>query len=198
MWQPPITADDFVLKPSWTCTVTYYYDSSGNHTSTTTGQSDARPVSNDVLFPVSLPPGTKIRGAKVHSAHTTGLHGGAFRVNGKNPDSDGFVELDTFEVVDGCIAVTFTWTAYRDSTTAHNGEAPAYTGTSSQTVTKSHNSPSTVSEVYLLIDTVAGGCIYHAENGELVPYQLYHAEDGVLVPYQIQHAEDGALAPYGG
>lgn len=41
-----------------------------------------------------------------------------------------------------------------------------------------------------------GPAVYHAEDGELVPYMLYHAEDGELIPYSLYKAVDDELVKY--
>ena len=198
MAQQTITADDFRLTSTWSCRVVYKYDTSGNFTGSTCTQSSLVTASNTVRFAVDLPSGAKVSSAKVHASHTTGLYGGTFKIAGSSPDSDGFVELSSPDFSAGYIDVAFSWTANTDGSTAHSGEAPAYNGSTPRIVVKDHESPSNVTEVYLLIETSGGtGYIYHAEDGVLVPYQLYHAEDGALVPYQLQHAEGGVLVPYG-
>ena len=197
MAQQTIAADDFSLNSTWTCRIVYKYDTSGNYTGSTCTQSGLTTASNTVRFAVELPSGAPVSSAKVHASHTTGLYGGTFKIAGSSPDSDGFVELASPDFSAGYIDVTFTWTAYTDGSTAHSSEAPAYSGSTPVIQTRSHESPSSISEVYLLIETEeAGGYIYRAESGQLVPYQLCRAESGQLVPYRLHRAESGQLVPY--
>lgn len=137
-------------------------------------------ASKTVTFEYKLPAGTKVKSAQVHSTWGSPLSGYSLRtVNGSTPDASGMVSVD-IDTKATSVDVVFRFRANGDTSTTGNRSATA-----------------SVSEIYLLIETV-GGCIYRAENGVLVPYQLYRAENGVLVPYQFQHAENGALAPYGG
>lgn len=186
MAQMTIPADGFTLNSTWSCRVVYTYNSTGSFLSSTCTQSNLTTATNTVRFSVSLPMGAKVKSAKVHAAHTTGLLGGKFLINEAEPDEDGFVTLNDTDFSAGYVDVAFSWKAYTDGSSAHGSEYPTYNGTSSQTVTRSHESPSTVSDVYLLLETTGGtGYIYHAEDGVLVPYSFYRAENGALVLYTL-------------
>lgn len=135
-------------------------------------------ASKSVTFEYALPAGTTVKSAKVHSRWSSPSSGFYFRnVNGVAPDSDGMVAVE-IDPAETSVKVTFSFRA-RGSTSS----------------TGSHSGTTTVSEIYLLIET-EGGYIYLGEGGKLVPYQLCRGEDGKLVPYQLHHAEGGKLAPY--
>lgn len=194
MGQHKLNVAEFNLTSTWTCTVTYNYDSAGNLA--TSSHTQANGISASERNTLTIPDAIfkKLKSVKLHVSHTTGLYGGVFTVNGIIPDGSGFVELDFPE--SNRITVDFLWRPTKDKIGAHYSSAPAYTGESTVTVTHNHESPARVYDVYYLIET-DDDCIYRAENGKLVPYQLYRAEDGVLVPYLLRHAEDGTLVPYG-
>lgn len=179
-----VPANEFVLKSTFTCTTTYYYNSTGSLNSSKNAVSNLKSGKKTVSFPVALSSGKKIVSAKVHATHTTGLIGGTFTIDGKTPDAQNFVTLDNPDASSGSIDVEFEWESYKHTTASHSGENPSYNGNSSQSVVRNHESPSTIDKVYLLIETSGGG-IYCAKNGELVPYKFYHTENGELVPYQI-------------
>lgn len=182
----PIRVDDFSLTSTWTCRVVYTYNTSDATVTSSCTQSNLQTAKRTVSFPVSLSLGEKVVSAKVHANHTGGLLGGKFTINGVGPDDDGFVTLDSVGDSTDAIDVEFAWKAYTDSSNAHRTEYPPYDGSSTKTVTKNHESPSNITDIYLLIETSGGsGYIYHAENGELVPYKFYRAEGGVLVPYLL-------------
>lgn len=192
-----VTYDDFTLESKWSCRCVYTYNSSGSFLDSTCTQSGLTTAKETVRFPVSLPAGAKVIGAKVHAAHTPGLYGGTFTINDNEPDDDGIVTLDAPDFSAGYVDVMFAWTGYTDGSSAHRDEYPTHNGSDSQVSTFGHTSTSKVSDIYLLIEYQQNGIIYHAEGGKLVPYQLYRAENGALVPYQIKHAEAGELVPYG-
>ena len=134
--------------------------------------------SKTITFKYALPAGTRVKSAKVHSTWGSPLSGFFFRrVNGVAPDSDGMVDVE-IDPAETSVSVTFSFKALGNTT------ATGY-----------HSGATTIFEIYLLIET-AGGYIYRAEGGKLVPYQLCRAEGGKLVPYQLHHAENGKLVPY--
>ena len=187
MAQMTIPADGFTLNSTWSCRVVYTYNSTGSFLSSTCTQSNLATATKTVRFPVNVQTGEKVASVKVHAKYTTGLLGGDFKIGDAKPDENGFVTLSVTDFSAGYIDVTFSWKAYTDGSGAHGSEYPTYNGSISQTVTKSHESPSDVSSVYLLIET-AGGCIYHVEEGKLVPYNIYHAENNGLVLYTLYGA----------
>lgn len=190
-----VTYGNFTLTSRWSCKTTYYYNSGGSFNTSANTVSGLTVSRGTVRFPVDLPDGTTIQGAKVHAAHTSGLFGGKLEIAGVRPDGNGFVTLGPLVVSGGYVEIEFAWTAYTDGSSAHQSEYPTYNGTSSQSVTRNHASTTNVSDVYLLIGN-AGGSLYRAEGGKLVSYQLCRAEGGKLVPYQLCRAEGGKLVPY--
>lgn len=192
---PDGTPLSFNLKASWSCL--YRYNSSTNNYNVWTTDAES---TESVSFEYNLPANAVIRGAKVHSSWGGSLFGiktGA--INGVEPDAEGFVEIDPSLATETSLTVEFFFEASKDNPRNHLTDEFIEGSAVDKTITLgSHTSSAIVSDVYLLIEYETSGNIYHAENGELVPYKLYRAEGGVLVPYQIQHAEDGALAPYGG
>ena len=189
--------DDFSLTSKWSCRTVYSYNSTGSFNSATNTPSSVQYAEKTVRFAVSIPSGAKVKGAKVYASYTAGLFGGKMEINGTRLEDGSFVTLENPDLSAGYVDVVFRWTAWTDGSSAHSSSYPTYNGTSSQAVTHNHESPTTVYDIYLLIEYEHSGIIYHAENGVLVPYKLYHAEGGALVPYLLQHAEDGALVPYG-
>ena len=182
MAETKVTYNSFSLTSRWSCKTTYYYNSSGGFNTSTNTTSGLTVSRETVRFPVSLPDGTTIKSAKVYAKRTNGLYGGKLLIGGVWLGGEGFVTLESLIVSDGYVEVEFAWTAYTDDSSAHRSEYPTYNGTSSQSTTKNHASTTTVSEIYLLIEN-AGGTLYRAEGGKLVPYQLCRAEGGKLVPY---------------
>lgn len=197
MAQLRIDADGFMLTSTWVCRVTYKYSTSDNSPSGSTCQQlNFSSATNTVQFDVSMPSGAEVLSAKVHADHTTGLYGGAFKINNITPDDDGFVKIDAPDFSSGSIDVQFSWAANMDSTTAHAGEAPEFNGSYSRVVATDHESPSTITNVYLLIEYKQNGLIYRAVSGAIVPYQIYRAEGGSLAPYQLFKAVNGELIQY--
>lgn len=191
--------DDFTLTASWNCSTVYRYEiaTGGKYLGSTNTTSDLTYPTKTVRFPVNLPTGAKVQSAKVFASHTTGLFGGKLHIAGIGLSDDGFVTLESPDFSAGYVDIEFQWNAYTDGAGGHSSNPPAYNGSTSQTRSNSHQSPTTVSDIYLLIEYENSGIIYRAENGVLVPYKLYHAEGGALVPYLLRYAEDGALVPYG-
>ena len=200
MAQIRIDADGFSLNSKWSCW--YKYDINNNN-AFSQGQTKASEATKTITFTYELPTRAKNISARVHSkwlGTTNGID--VNTINGVEPDADGFVTISGVEASASSVDVEFLFVAERDTLSEHG-----YTNTSpnywpeGQTTPKynEHTSSAVISEVYLLIDYEedVGGYIYHAEGGELVPYQLYHAENGVLVPYQLQRSVDDVLVPYG-
>lgn len=153
--------EDFNLTSSWTVVT-----GSNGVKEITSGPSTA---SRTVTFAYELPAGAKVKSAKVHADWGNPLSGFATRtINGVTPDGDGFVDVE-IDPEATSIDVMFKFKANGNTTSTGNREAVAC-----------------MTDVYLLIETSGGsGYIYHAENGELVPYKFYRAEGGVLVPYLL-------------
>lgn len=169
-----VAADSFYLNSTWKVEVVI---------STPTITSSPTTAYKTVTFNYKVPKGATIKSAKVHSTWSYPTSGFSTQtVNGKTPtSSNGYMVDVEIDPESTSVSVTFAFKAKGSTDTV---------GTITATTA--------VSDVYLLIEYSGGvSCIYHAENGKLVPYQLYRAEGGVLVPYQLQHAEDGVLVPYG-
>ena len=198
MAEKKVTASNFSLTSSWTCTVVYLYNSTGSFNSVySRTQTTPNKATKTVTFTTGLPTTAKILSAKVYATYSlTGWTSASFKVNDTTISSGGYISLDTSSLSSGSVSLTFSLQANRDSNTNHDGAYPGYNGNSSQSRTFSHSSVADVTNVYLLVEYQNGSVIYHAENGVLVPYQLFHAENGKLVPYQIQHGEGGNLIPY--
>lgn len=191
----PIKASDFTLTSSWTCSWWLYIELPVNISHLMSSATDASLASETVTFTgLSIPSGAKVKSAKVHSSWGGSLYGIDTRtVNGKTPDSEGFVEIEPPASGATSVEVIFRFRAKKDDPDTH------ITGPLAEGVTYTHDHSSSVkvSEVYLLIELEGGGgYVYRAENGKLVPYQLHHAENGKLVPYRLHKAEGGQLVPY--
>jgi len=125
-----------------------------------------------VTFTYNITDGSKVKSAKVHSTWGSPLSGYAVRtVNGVTPnDSNGWMVDVDVDPEKTSIEVVFAFKANGDTSTTGVRGASA-----------------SVDNVYLLIET-AGGCIYHVEEGKLVPYNIYHAENNGLVLYTLYGA----------
>ena len=124
-------------------------------------------VTTTVTFSYKIPVGAKVKSAKVHSTWGDPLSGYAIRrVSGVTPDANGMVSIELNPEATS-VDVVFTFKA--------NGNT---------TATGDRSAAASVTDVYLLIE-VSLSCIYHAENGVLVPYNFYHAENDALVQYQF-------------
>lgn len=157
----PIKAPDFALTSSWTVVT----GSNGVKEITSGPTTDSRTIT----FTYELPYGAKVTSAKVHADWGSPLSGFAVHtINGVTPGDDGMVDV-TIDPAQTSVNVVFAFKAMGDTTSTGNRSATA-----------------TMTDVYLLLETTGGtGCIYHAEDGVLVPYNFYHAEGGVLVPYNL-------------
>jgi len=156
-----VDADSFNLSSEWRVVT-----GSNGVPTITEGPSTATKV---VTFVYNIPAGAMVKSAKVHSTWGSPLSGYAIRtVNGVTPsDSNGWmvdVEIDPAKTA---VEVDFAFKANGNTTT-----------------TGYHSASASVSDIYLLIETI-GGCIYHAEEGVLVPYSFYRAKNGVLVLYTL-------------
>lgn len=173
MQLPPVNAAGFTLKSYWTC----WWD----RTNFNFGQTNATAATKTVTFSFDLPARAKVTSAKVHSVWKGTLCGFDKKtVAGKEPDANGFVELDNVDPSARSIDVEFYFVALRHDNCVEEDVFK-------ERVEANHESPALISEVYLLIEYEEdkGGYIYHAENGEFVPYVFYRAEGGVLVPYYL-------------
>ena len=197
MAEKKVTIDNFSLTSNWNCKVTYTYKLNGTFSSASNSQGIPITATVTKTFNTGLPTTAKILSATLYWNYVAGINGGTFRVNDVIQSSgDGSVSLDVSSFSNGSIDVSFSYKANTDSSSSHNSSYPAWEGSTTQTVTYTHSSSASISNVYLLVEYQNGSVIYHAENGVLVPYQLFHAENGELVPYQIQHGEGGELVPY--
>ena len=189
MPQLRVDVDGFNLNATWNC---YCRDNSSGGYSVWQVPSELPKASKTITFTYEMPKRAKINSVKVHSS----WGGSLFGINGKFVDGvavgdDGFVIVDNPDDSATSIAVEFLFVAEKDNPqVVHEREIEDIlnAGLSDHTYTiGSHTSSALVSEVYLLIEYEEdkGGYIYHAENGELVPYVFYRAEGGVLVPYYL-------------
>lgn len=191
-----ISAEPLILHATWTSTVSCVFNADGSlYRCSVEHSNESISPSKVVRFPINLPAGAKLSGARVHAVFSTGLYGGEGRINGQRPGSDGFVPLSISGYSAGTVDVPFTWTAYLDSESTYRH----LTNGSSLSATYTYEKASTcrVTEVYLEVQYKPPCAFRLAENGALVPYQLYRAERGALVPYQLWRAEDGVLVSYG-
>lgn len=195
---PDDVVNGFTLTSTWACRITYKYDLNGNPAGSTCMQQDLQTATKTIRFPVSMPVGAEFIGAKIHALHSTGLYGGTFKINGQFVDDDNFVTLMDVNFLDGYVDVVFSWQAYTDpqGTSAHSGGHPTYAGSTPEIVVITHESPSNVSDVYLLIEYKQNGIIYKAMGDMLVPHQIYRADNGTLAPYQLFKAVNGELVKY--
>lgn len=194
-----ITASNFTLESSWSCTYVFLYNSTGSFNSVSSvNQTTPNEATKTVTFSTGLPASAKILDAKVYATYSIeGWSDSVFKINGTQVSSGGSITLDASSITSGSVSVTFSLKANQDANRAHKDAYPTYNGSSSQSRTFYHTATGTISNIYLMVEYQTGSVIYHAENGKLVPYQLFKAENGVLVPYLIQLGEGGKLVTYG-
>lgn len=152
--------DGVSLTSTWTVT-----ENSNGQLVITQGPSTA---TKTITFAYDLPSNIEVKSAKVHTSWGSPLGGFAIRtVNGVEPDSNGFVDVDiTPEDTSTSVELKYKSYGNRNSVGQHRGVAK-------------------ITEIYLLIEYAQTSCIYRAEGSLLVPYQFYRAENGELVPYQF-------------
>lgn len=180
-----VSVDDLSLASTYSC-IQKFEEGTGAliNRYTTSATKDVK----SVTFAFELPSASKVRRATVYATLSNSAFAAAVcTINGMRCSYKTTAAVPV-EIEEGATSITVPF-VFRIMPVLHTNH-----GLVEKT---NHRSEVTFSDVYLLIETV-DNCILHAENGELVPYQLYHAEGGILVPYQFQRAVDGALVPYGG